>query len=123
MQRTKRAIEFYKRVLPVLAAYKAKDVELDFRRQRLKQVISPDEEDKQWKDLDEWGSTRIAETIQDMKGFYVKTGQVISTRVDLFPPAYTSKLQQLQDGLEPMPFELVEGVVRQELLGLREIRL
>jgi aarF domain-containing kinase len=116
MQRTKRAIEFYKRVLPVLAAYKAKDVELDFRRQRLKQVISPDEEDKQWKDLDEWGSTRIAETIQDMKGFYVKTGQVISTRVDLFPPAYTSKLQQLQDGLEPMPFELVEGVVRQELL-------
>jgi aarF domain-containing kinase len=45
-----------------------------------------------------------------------QTGQVISTRVDLFPPAYTDKLAQLQDGIEPMPFKLVEGVVRQELL-------
>merc|ERR1719199_627562 len=116
MQRTKRAIEFYKRVLPVLAAYKAKDVELDFRRQRLKQVISPDEEDKQWKDLDEWGSTRIAETIQDMKGFYVKTGQVISTRVDLFPEQYTSRLASLQDDLDPMPASQVLAVVKEELL-------
>lgn len=45
-----------------------------------------------------------------------QTGQVISTRVDLFPEAYTSKLQELQDGLEPMPFEIVEKVVMQELL-------
>jgi aarF domain-containing kinase len=111
IERTKRAIEFYKRVLPVLAAYKAKEIELKF-----KPAASADEEERIWKDLDEWGSSRIAETIQDMKGFYVKTGQVISTRVDLFPPAYTEKLQALQDGIEPMPFELVEGVVRQELL-------
>ena len=48
--------------------------------------------------------------------FIVKTGQVVSTRVDLFPESYTSKLQQLQDGIETMPFELVEKVVRQELL-------
>ena len=117
IQRTKRAIEFYKRVLPVLAAYKAKELELQFRRETLKdESISAEEEEQIWKDLDEWGSTRIAETIQDMKGFYVKTGQVISTRVDLFPEAYTSKLQELQDGLEPMPFSLVEKVVRQELL-------
>ena len=111
-QRTKRAIEFYKRVLPVLAAYKAKELELKFR----KPSINAEEEERVWAELDEWGSTRIAETIQDMKGFYVKTGQVISTRVDLFPEAYTSKLQELQDGIEAMPYELVEKVVRQELL-------
>jgi len=46
----------------------------------------------------------------------MKTGQVISTRVDLFPEAYTSKLQQLQDGIEPMPFDMVKRVVEQELL-------
>jgi len=111
IERTKRAIEFYKRVLPVLAAYKAKEIELKFNPAK-----SQDEEDQIWTDIDEWGSDRIAETIQDMKGFYVKTGQVISTRVDLFPPAYTEKLQALQDGIEPMPFSLVESVVRQELL-------
>jgi aarF domain-containing kinase len=98
MQRTKRAIEFYKRVLPVLAAYKAKELEFKLKK-------TPEEEQQRaWQELDEWGSTRIAETIHDMKGFYVKTGQVISTRVDLFPEAYTSKLQELQDSIEPMPF-------------------
>ena len=41
---------------------------------------------------------------------------MISTRVDLFSEPYTSKLAQLQDGLEPMPFELVDAIVSQELL-------
>ena len=117
IQRTKRAIEFYKRVLPVLAAYKAKELEIELKRKAFGgDAVTEKEEEQIWADIDEWGSTRIAETIQEMKGFYVKTGQVISTRVDLFPEAYTSKLQELQDGIEPMPFELVEKVVRQELL-------
>lgn len=116
IQRTTRAIEFYKRVLPVLGAYKAKEIELAFRRNTLKETITQAQEEQIWHEIDEWGSTRVAETIQDMKGFYVKTGQVISTRVDLFPEAYTTKLQDLQDGLDPMPFEVVEKVVEQELL-------
>ena len=116
IQRTARALKFYKQVLPVLGAYKAKEIELEFRRKQLKQEISEEEEQAIWKEIDEWGSTRVAETIQEMKGFYVKTGQVISTRVDLFPEAYTSKLQDLQDGLDPMPFAMVKKVVEQELL-------
>ncbi|KAL3937007.1 MAG: hypothetical protein SGBAC_007792 [Bacillariaceae sp.] len=116
IQRTARALKFYKQVLPVLGAYKVKEVELDLRRNQLKQEISEEEEASIWNEVDEWGSTRVADTIQDMKGFYVKTGQVISTRVDLFPEAYTSKLQDLQDGLDPMPFAIVKKVVEQELL-------
>ena len=46
----------------------------------------------------------------------MKTGQVISTRVDLFPKAYTDKLAKLQDSLQPMDGNLVEAIVRQELL-------
>lgn len=118
VQRTTRAVEFYKRVLPVLAAYKAKEIELQLGPKLLgKPKLTQQEEEAVWKELDEWGSTRIAETIQELKGFYVKTGQVISTRVDLFPQAYTDKLQQLQDGIEAMPFDLVKGVVEQELLN------
>lgn len=117
VQRATRAVEFYKRVLPVLAAYKAKEAELAIKRKVPGFAdVTQEEEDRIWADLDEWGSTRIAETIEDMKGYYVKTGQVVSTRVDLFPPAYTDKLTQLQDGIEAMPFDLVEKVVRQELL-------
>jgi aarF domain-containing kinase len=118
VQRATRAVEFYKQVLPVLAAYKTKELELELGPKLFgSPKLSEKEQAQVWKDLDEWGSTRIAETIQELKGFYVKTGQVISTRVDLFPEAYTSKLQQLQDGIEPMPFELVKSVVEQELLN------
>ena len=104
----------------MLAAYKAKQLQLENGPRFLlllgTQQVSPEEEAQQWHELHEWGSTKIAQTIQEMKGFYVKTGQVISTRVDLFPEAYTSKLQQLQDGIEPMPFALVQAVVEQELV-------
>jgi len=57
LQRTKRAIEFYKRALPVLAAYKAKEIEL-----KLRPPASEEEEQKIWTDLDDWGSTQIAES-------------------------------------------------------------
>ena len=88
LQRTKRAIEFYKRALPVLAAYKAKEIEL-----KLRPAASEEEELKIWADLDEWGSTTIAETIKDMKGFYVKTGpgKIYSSHF-LFGERYSSKL-------------------------------
>ena len=117
VQRIQRALEFYKRALPVLGAYKVKEIEF-MLRDKIPLLTSVSEEEQQviWNEIDEWGSQRIAETIQEMKGFYVKSGQVISTRVDLFPEAYTSKLQSLQDGLDPMPFELVEQIVSQELL-------
>jgi hypothetical protein len=29
-----------------------------------------------WNEIDEWGSTQIADTIKELRGFYVKTGQV-----------------------------------------------
>mmetsp|Transcript_57456 Transcript_57456/g.140228 ORF Transcript_57456/g.140228 Transcript_57456/m.140228 type:complete len:638 (+) Transcript_57456:114-2027(+) len=115
-QRVARALSFYKRIIPVLAKYKAKEIEIQLKRKIDKDAISPEEEEQIWADLDEWGSTVVADTIKEMRGFYVKSGQVISTRVDLFPEAYTEKLAVLQDGLEPMPFEQVEAVVSQELL-------
>jgi len=119
-QRVVRAFTFYSRVLPVLAAYKVQQTKLDLglaRGGEGRGKLSQDEEEaRQWAEIDEWGSTVVAETIKELKGFYVKTGQVISTRVDLFPEPYTSKLATLQDSLDPMPFQLVEAIVRQELL-------
>eukprot|EP00747_Dinoflagellata_sp_TGD_P032045 gnl/TRDRNA2_/TRDRNA2_135695_c0_seq1.p1 gnl/TRDRNA2_/TRDRNA2_135695_c0~~gnl/TRDRNA2_/TRDRNA2_135695_c0_seq1.p1 ORF type:complete len:690 (+),score=178.84 gnl/TRDRNA2_/TRDRNA2_135695_c0_seq1:46-2115(+) len=116
-QRLVRALTFYSRVLPVLFRYKYMEVKLDAERNLLGKDITEKEECEMWGEIDEWGSSRIYDTIADLKGFYVKTGQVISTRTDLFTEAYTDKFKQLQDGLEPMPAELVRAVVQQELLG------
>ena len=53
--------------------------------------------------------------ITELKGFYVKTGQIISTRVDIFPKQYTSKLSVMQDELDPLTGEEVKKIVQKEL--------
>ncbi len=78
--------------------------------------IAGAEEATLWEEAHEWGAERLASTIGDLKGFYVKSGQVISTRVDMFPEQYTEKLASLQDAVDPIPASVVKAVVRQDLL-------
>lgn len=46
---------------------------------------------------------------------YIKFGQLLSTRVDLLPRAYTEALTRLQDDVEPFGFAEVEQIVTGEL--------
>ena len=119
-----RALTFWGRVVPILGAYKAVELSADLPAPvrlavgltGLELPSSEEETEKAYEELHEWGSVRLEDTIQELKGFYVKTGQVISTRVDLFPEQYTSRLSSLQDSLDPMPASVVREVVERELL-------
>lgn len=117
VQRVLRALSFYSRVFPVLFNYKFTELKLAAEKDFLGKELTDAEEKRLWDEIDEWGSDKIYGTIADLKGFYVKTGQVVSTRVDLFPEAYTDKFKLLQDGLEPMSADLTRAVIEQELLG------
>ncbi|KAJ8606280.1 hypothetical protein CTAYLR_010312 [Chrysophaeum taylorii] len=108
-ERVSRSLTFYSRVIPILARYKAMELELERR------CASSEECAVEYKDLDEWGSSRLRDAILDLQGFYVKSGQVISTRVDLFSKPYTDKLSVLQDNLDPISADVVKEVVRGEL--------
>ena len=79
------------------------------------------QEAEAWDELHEWGSSQLAGVVSELKGFYVKTCQIIASRPDLFPPPYTRKLAVFQDDIPPMPLALVVAVVEQELLGGRPI--
>ncbi|MEZ4328905.1 MAG: AarF/UbiB family protein [Polyangiales bacterium] len=46
---------------------------------------------------------------------FVKLGQVMSTRIDLFPMETIAELRKLQDALPPFSFREVERTVREEL--------
>ncbi len=48
---------------------------------------------------------RLAEDIEAMGPTYIKLGQLLSTRFDLLPPAYTTALSRLQDRVGPFPVE------------------
>lgn len=58
----------------------------------------------------------MADTITSLKGFYVKTAQIIATRRDLFPEEYTEALSDFTDNVDPLPVDLIKAVVEKELL-------
>ena len=64
---------------------------------------------------DQDGATSLADDLEAMGPTYVKLGQLLSTRVDLLPPAYTEALTRLQDDVKPFPFEEVRRIVEDEL--------
>lgn len=64
------------------------------------------------------GAAELADDLEAMGPTFVKLGQILSTRADLLPPAYLQALARLQDRVEPVPFEIVERTVEEEL-GVR----
>jgi predicted unusual protein kinase regulating ubiquinone biosynthesis (AarF/ABC1/UbiB family) len=67
---------------------------------------------------DENGPERCAADLEAMGPTYVKLGQVLAGRRDLFPEPYLRALERLQDKVKPFPYEEVERIVMQEL-GVR----
>lgn len=65
------------------------------------------------------GDTEQAEAfaadLEAMGPTYIKLGQLLSTRFDLLPSAYTEALQRLQDTVEPFDFAQVQEIVESEL--------
>ncbi|GAB3775200.1 putative unusual protein kinase regulating ubiquinone biosynthesis (AarF/ABC1/UbiB family) [Nocardioides ginsengisegetis] len=66
-------------------------------------------------DVDE--AEAFARDLENLGPTYVKLGQLLSTRFDLLPTAYTTALARLQDAAEPFPFEQVQEIVEGELGG------
>ncbi len=60
----------------------------------------------------------LADDLERLGPTFIKLGQVLSTRQDLLPPEYTEALSRLQDKVAPVPYELIEQTIKDEL-GLR----
>ncbi|HEY7987322.1 MAG TPA: AarF/UbiB family protein [Methylophilaceae bacterium] len=56
-------------------------------------------------------AVRIRLAIEELGPTFVKLGQVLATRTDLFPPKWVSEFSKLQDKVPPVPFaELLPGL-------------
>lgn len=51
----------------------------------------------------------------DLGPVYVKLGQLLSTRPDLLPPPYIAELTALQADVPPVPWAVVESIIREQL--------
>jgi ubiquinone biosynthesis protein len=58
---------------------------------------------------------RIRLVLEELGPSFVKLGQLMSVRADLFPPDYIEEFKKLQDQVPPVPFNQIRGVVEDEI--------
>lgn len=58
---------------------------------------------------------RIRLVLEELGPSFVKLGQLMSTRADLFPPDYIAEFKKLQDMVPPVPFPEIRAVMEREL--------
>jgi ubiquinone biosynthesis protein len=66
---------------------------------------------------DEDKANAFARDLEALGPTYIKLGQLLSTRFDLLPAAYTTSLARLQDDTEPFGYDVVTQIVESELGG------
>ncbi|KAG8458191.1 hypothetical protein KFE25_011722 [Diacronema lutheri] len=115
-QRLLRAATFWSRALPVVFSYLGLQASVNLRERILGRCLEAEECEVLWEEAHTEGAATLKDAITTLKGFYVKTGQIIAARVDLFPKQYTDALSGLTDDFDPMPAALVRKVIEQELL-------
>jgi ubiquinone biosynthesis protein len=68
-----------------------------------------------WRKMAYTKPERMRMALEELGTFFVKLGQILSTRADLLPPAYTKELTKLQSSLKPLPVEVMKKVISDEL--------
>ncbi|MGY4690062.1 ABC1 kinase family protein [Salibacterium sp. K-3] len=58
---------------------------------------------------------RIRNVLEELGPTFIKLGQMISTREDIFPPSIIEELQKLQDEVSPFPFEQAREIIQNDL--------
>ncbi|WP_026380758.1 ABC1 kinase family protein [Afifella pfennigii] len=63
---------------------------------------------------------RVRRAMEEMGPSFVKLGQILSTRVDLFPAEYIAEFEKLQDRAPPVPFAEIRAQVEEDVGGSLE---
>lgn len=118
--RLKRAARFWSTALPIVLSYYSKSAELSVTQAITGESLTEEETQIIWEEQHEKGAAELADIITSLKGFYVKTAQIIASRRDLFPKEYTEALSDFTDNVDPLPVNLIKAVIAKELLNRGE---
>lgn len=68
----------------------------------------------------DWFGDCLLALFRDLGATFIKVGQIMSTRPDLFPPHVIRALEKLQDQVGPFRYEAVRRTIREDLGGFPE---
>jgi len=57
---------------------------------------------------------RIRRVLEELGPSFIKLGQLMSSRADVFPPEFIEEFRKLQDSVPPVPFAEIEAVIENE---------
>lgn len=101
-----RTLCFWRRALPIYAAYKTTQAQLSIRAPPLADST------KAWNSRHTWAAARVYALCTELRGFYLKDGQYLGTRTDVVPQAWCLVLRTLQDRVPQIPFHEVEQTIK-----------
>jgi ubiquinone biosynthesis protein len=58
---------------------------------------------------------RIRIALEELGPTFIKLGQMMSSRADIFPPDYIAEFRKLQDQIPPVPFSEIEKLIEDQL--------
>jgi len=104
----------YRQIAMVLAKYKLEKV-LNYVGMQNYRLIGWMFRGNPWRKMNYSEPERMRMAIEELGTSFVKLGQILSTRTDLLPPAYTTELAKLQSSMKPMPIDQMKKVISDEL--------
>ncbi|GBG63095.1 hypothetical protein CBR_g36582 [Chara braunii] len=102
-----RTLRYWRRLLPIYGGYMRTKYEA---RNKV-----PERREELWAERHEWGGEKVYRLVLEMSGFYVKSAQVLASKGDFMPQAWTRRLSTLFDDAPPRPFTEVARSIEHQL--------
>eukprot|EP00038_Savillea_parva_P029166 m.69256 g.69256 ORF g.69256 m.69256 type:complete len:569 (+) comp8570_c0_seq1:221-1927(+) len=104
-----RAAHLWAVATPVVARYRFME-----KKHKWFPPASQEESDADWHALDVAHSGTILEMLRELKGMYVKYGQIGASLTNTFSKVWIEKLRTLEDAVPPQPASVVLETIREE---------
>ncbi|KAJ3191488.1 hypothetical protein HK101_007670 [Irineochytrium annulatum] len=111
----RRSVALYSNLAPVILHYRL--VELKHK------LLNPPKEEanKDWDALNALYPERVKACFSDLRGFYIKVGQLMANRADVLSKEYIEALRTLEDAVPPMLSGAEAREVIRKSLGLKSL--
>lgn len=74
-----------------------------------------------WQSVEDYATLdtpqRVRRVLEDLGPTFIKMGQILATRLDLFPPPYIAEFEKLLDEVPSLPFEELVPQLQEDIGG------